>query len=67
MDIWPKGLSGVSENYFTQNTPAFVLKEIEVGKTPQVSGHDAPLDEFVRALLSKNASSGTLKRRLSPT
>lgn len=49
----PKGLSGVSENYFTQNTPAFVLKEIEVGKTPQVSGHDAPLDEFVRALLSK--------------
>ncbi len=49
----PKGLSGASENYFSQKTPAFVLKEIEIGQEPLVASQGAPLGEFVRALLSK--------------
>lgn len=49
----PKGLSGISERAFTSKTPAFVLKDIEIGKEPEVASLAVPLGEFVKALLSK--------------
>jgi hypothetical protein len=52
----PASLSGVKEHYFREDTPVFVLKDIQPGQEPQLVSFDATLGKFVVALLSKRVT-----------